>query len=59
MHFTYIYDVSNSDFDGDCLENPNMVMSIMGLGLEYDCADEAQQQLKTTYPSSCERGLPT
>jgi hypothetical protein len=29
-----------------------MVMSPAGLGLENDCADEAQQQLKTTDPSS-------
>jgi hypothetical protein len=34
-------------------------LSPTGLGPENDCAGEAQQQLQTTDPSSCQRESPT
>jgi hypothetical protein len=36
-----------------------MVASPKGLGPENDCADEGQQQLQTTDPSSRQRERPT
>jgi hypothetical protein len=36
-----------------------MLMSPVGLGSEKDCAGDARQKLKGTYPTSYQRGRPT
>jgi hypothetical protein len=39
-------------------ERHSIILSPEGFRLEKDFAGEAQQQLKTTYPSPCQRGRP-